>query len=96
MDSSLLTWINEGWTPLWLDLLMMALTTAGLAWFGLLVLLAWWQGKRQFAVALFVAQMAALLGVLVFYWLAGRTRPDAVRLILAAPPCPLSQVVMRP
>jgi hypothetical protein len=34
------------------------------------------------------AQVAALLGVLLLYYLAARTRPDAVRLVMAAPPLP--------
>jgi undecaprenyl-diphosphatase len=80
--------INQGWTPAWLDSLMVALTTAGLACLGLLTLLTWWRGARQVALALFLAQLAALVGVLIFYWLAARTRPDAVRLVLAAPPLP--------
>jgi membrane-associated phospholipid phosphatase len=88
MDTSILTMINQGWTPQWLDWFMVALTTVGLACLGLLTLLTWWRGARQVTLALFLAQLAALAGVLIFYWLAARTRPDAVRLVLAAPPLP--------
>jgi hypothetical protein len=46
------------------------------------------RGRRQFGWGLLAAQLGALVGALVFYWLAARTRPDAARLILAAPPLP--------
>lgn len=103
MDSSLLRLINEGWTPTWLDYLMIALSTVGLAAFGLLTVMTWIQGfglgngqrnsvqlreKRQLAMSLLVAQVVTLVGVLIFYWLAARSRPELVRLVLAAPPLP--------
>lgn len=88
MDSSLFTWINGSWTHPWLDALMIALTTVGLAWFGLLALWTWRRGTRQVAMSLGLAQGIALIGVLFFYMVAARTRPDAVRLVLAAPPLP--------
>ncbi len=100
MDTSVLALMNEVWTHPWLDLLMMFLTTAGLAVFGLMTLVALRQSlpvsrplhgrgsERHFALSLLLAQVAALIGVFIFYWLAARTRPESARLILAAPPLP--------
>jgi undecaprenyl-diphosphatase len=88
MDSSILTLINQGWTHPWLDGVMMALTTVGLALVGLMTLVSLRRQERPLGWALLLAQVAALIGVLVFYWLAARTRPDAARLIMAAPPLP--------
>lgn len=88
MDISILTLINDGWTHPWLDTLMIVFTTVGLALLGVMLLVVWRRGDRQLARSLLLAQVATLLGVLVFYWLAARTRPDAVRLVMAAPPLP--------
>ena len=88
MDTSLLTWINGNWTHPWLDTLMIALTTAGLAWFGVAALWRWRRGTGASARSLVLAQGFALVGVIFFYAVAARTRPDAVRLVLAAPPLP--------
>jgi undecaprenyl-diphosphatase len=88
MDSTILTWINGNWTHPWLDWLMVVLSTVGLAWCGLLTLWVWRQEDRRLGSALFVGQIVALVGVLLLYWLAARTRPDAVRLVMVAPPLP--------
>jgi membrane-associated phospholipid phosphatase len=88
MDWSLLTLINENWTHPWLDLLMLALTTVGLGALAFLTLLVLRRGSRQLGWSLLLGQVAALVGALFFYWLAARTRPEAVRLIMAAPPLP--------
>lgn len=104
MDSSLFRVINEGWTTPWLDVLMIALSTIGLAAFGvltvfgLLPMATWWPrleksredqaNTRLLAVSLLLAQVTTLIGVLIFYWLAARSHPDMARLIIAAPPLP--------
>ncbi|MCC6457057.1 MAG: VanZ family protein [Caldilineaceae bacterium] len=88
MDTTLLTLVNQGWTHPWLDFLMMGLTTLGFGLLGILTLVMLRRDARPLGWSLLLAQVAALLGVLVFYWLAGRTRPDAARLIMAAPPLP--------
>jgi undecaprenyl-diphosphatase len=104
MDASILTLLNKGWTNPWLDVLMIALTTLGLALLLLITLVALrptlprgllrllpqaWDGRgRQLGWSLLIAQAAAVIGVLIFYYLAARTRPDAARLIMAAPPLP--------
>ena len=88
IDASLLAWINQAWTHPALDALMVLLSTGGLAWFAVLTLLAWQRRERPIRWSLLLAQSAALVGVLLFYYLAGRARPDAARLVLAAPPLP--------
>src|SRR5690349_7981761 len=88
MDTSLLTVVNQGWTHPWLDVVMVAFTSAGLALLLLTGVVALRGRQRQLGWSLLAGQLAALVGVLVFYWLAARTRPDAVRLVLAAPPLP--------
>lgn len=88
MDTSLLTLVNQGWTHPWLDALMMTFTTIGLALLPLITLVMLRREVRQFGWSLLIAQLGALAGALLFYALAARTRPDAVRLIMAAPPLP--------
>lgn len=88
MDTTLLTLLNQGWTHPWLDVLMIGLTTIGLGLLGVMTLGVLRHRLQPLGWALLLAQAGALLGVLIFYWLAARTRPEAARLIMAAPPLP--------
>lgn len=88
MDATILALVNEGWTHPWLDLLMMALTTVGLLFLGLLTIMTLMRGERLLGRSLLVAQCATLIGVLFFYWLAARSRPMDARMLMAAPPLP--------
>lgn len=93
MDTWLLTLANQRGSATWLDPWMVGLSTVGLVFCGVLPWWAWRRGPqdraaRRLAWALCLGQGAALAGTLIFYLLAARTRPDTVRLVLAAPPLP--------
>jgi undecaprenyl-diphosphatase len=88
MDAQLLTLLNDHWTHPLLDVLMIALSTLGLLWLGWLTLDVWRREEQPLGWALLLAQAAALVGALVFYFLAARTRPESVRLVMAVPPLP--------
>lgn len=83
-----MTLINQSWTHPWLDWLMIALSTLGLGWLALMGLATLRQGVKPLRWGLLAAQLGAVAGVLLFYWLAARTRPEAVRLVLLAPALP--------
>jgi undecaprenyl-diphosphatase len=88
MDDQLLNLFNRALIHPALDAAMIALTTVG---FGALLAAApilRWRGMKRAASVTFAAQAASLLLTFIFYYLALRSRPVDVRLILAPPVFP--------
>lgn len=88
MDQWVLQVVNQQWTHPVLDGVMVAVTVGAIAG---LPLLGWRLTRSQHAKigwTLLLALMGSLALTLLFYYLALRPRPTAVRLLLSAPPFP--------
>ena len=80
--------INTGWGHPALDALMIALTAVALPAL-LLQPAAWWRrGRRRDAGLLLATMVVAGLGSVALQAILGRPRPEAARMLIAAPPTP--------
>lgn len=88
MDTQILHFFNHELANPLLDVVMVLVSTAGLALLPAITLQIWLRGNRREASALFSALALALFFTLLFQFLALRPRPGDVRLLLAQPPFP--------
>lgn len=85
MDQTLLTFFNQTLAHPFLDWLMIAASTAGLALLPLIgVALLLSPKQRRVGQAILAGMLAGLIIALIFQQLAGRPRPEAVRLLLSS------------
>lgn len=89
MDSFLLIFFNQTLAHPLLDAVMVALTTAGLALLPILGLALFLSPKqRRIGAAILASLVVGLILTLIFQALAGRPRPEPVRLLLPQPHFP--------
>ena len=85
MDLTLLTFFNQTLAHPMLDVLMVALTFAGLALFPVLAVRLLFGKQHKVGLAIFVSLGVSLALTLLFQYLTLRLRPEAVRLLLPTP-----------